>query len=157
MKLNLWHKKISIFVLAGIAYLVGQYFRGVWFLGSSIPNVCGHAEAGGVPFCNSPYLDTLGYPLIVLGQMLALVGIVMLFADERGWRRWLKFSLVYVPIATALTFWMYPTHSLLGAPVPITQGVYLFGYPYVFITLGIVLLSWIQAWRARRNRTSAAR
>ena len=139
--MNLWYKKAFVFVLAGITYLVGQYFRGVWFLGSAVPNVCGHAEAGGVPFCNSPYLDTLGWPLILLGQTLAIVAIILLFANATTFRRWLKFSVFYIPIATVLTFWMYPTYTPLGALVPLSQGVYLFGNLFALITFGIVLWS----------------
>ena len=149
--MNLWHKKISVFVLAGAVYLAGQYFRGVWFLGSIIPNTCGHAEAGGVPFCNSPYLDTLGWPLIVLGQMLAAAAVILLFANAAAFRRFIKFSIFYVPIATALTLWIYPFTFGLGftlhSVIPISAGVGLFGEIYVLITLGIVLYSW---WKERR-------
>ncbi len=137
--MKLWYKKSIVFVLAGISYLIGQYFRGVWFLGSTIPNVCGHAEASGVPFCNSQYLDTLGWPLIVLGQTLAIIGIILLFANAQAFHKWLRFSYWYVPLATLLTFAMYPTTTPLGGVVPITQGVYLFGRIYIIITASIVM------------------
>ena len=155
--MKLWYKKSSLFILAGISYLVGQYFRGVWFLGSSIPNVCGHAEAGGIPFCNSPYSDTFGTPLIVLGQTLAIVALILLLANESAFRKWLHFSYWYVPVATILSFMMYPVHTPLGGEVSISQGVYLFGRPYVLITGGIVILYILKflkrQLRERRLRT----
>ncbi len=154
--MNLWYKKGLIFVVAGISYLVGQYFRGVWFLGSTIPNVCGHAESGGVPFCNSPYLDTLGWPLIILGQVLAVVALIMLFANATIFRTWLKFSLYYIPIAALLTFWMYPTTTPLGGVVPVSQGVIVFGWLYAILTFLIVLIQFIRHYRrSGGSRTSS--
>ncbi|MDE2079300.1 MAG: DUF202 domain-containing protein [Patescibacteria group bacterium] len=132
-------KKISVFIVAGIVYLIGQYFRGVWFLGSFIPNTCGHAEAGGIPFCNSPYLDTFGWPLIIIGEFLAAIGVILLFANERGFRAWLKFSLFYVPIAAALVLWIYPIHTFLGGVATYSVGVTNAGWLYVIITVIIVL------------------
>ncbi|MHB8913433.1 MAG: hypothetical protein ACYC4I_00250 [Minisyncoccota bacterium] len=98
-------------------------------------------------FCNSPYVGTLGFPLIDLGQMLAVVALILLFANAATFRKWLKFSLFYIPIATALTLWMYPTRTPLGGTVPISQGVYLFGYLFIIITLGIVLWNLFTARR----------
>ena len=138
--MNLWYKKSFVFVVAGITHLVGQYFRGVWFLGGVIPNVCGHAEFGGVPFCNSPYLDTLGWPLIDLGQMLAVVALILLFANAATFRKWLKFSLFYIPVVIILDLLIYPIRfSPLSPELTYSQGVYPFGNLFVIVTLGIVL------------------
>ncbi|MHB8860627.1 MAG: hypothetical protein ACYC48_02735 [Minisyncoccota bacterium] len=138
--MNLWYKKSSIFVIAGVVYLVGQYFRGVWFLGSMIPNVCGDARFGGVVFCNSPYLDTLGWPLIDLGQMLAVVALILLFANAATFRKWLKFSLFYIPIVVVLDLLIYPIRFFSLSPeLTYSQGVYPFGDLFIIITLGIVL------------------
>ncbi len=143
--MNVWYKKSFVFVVAGVVYLMGQYFRGVWFLGSGIPNVCGNAEFGGVPFCNSPYLDTLGWPLIILGQVLAVVAVILLFANTDTFRKWFKFSLFYIPITTALALWMYPAHTPLGGVVPISQGAYLFGNLFIIATLIIVVRGFFMA------------
>lgn len=131
-------KRLGVLIVAGIVYLVGQYFRGVWFLGSAFPNVCGNASADGVPFCNSLYLDTFGWPLITAGQFLAVIGIVLLFATESTWRKWLKFSLFYVPISAALIFWIYPI-NLFGLITQYEAGVDRAGWLYLIITVIMVL------------------
>jgi hypothetical protein len=149
--MNLWYKKISVFAVAGVVYLVGQYYRGVWFLGSNIPNVCGHAEAGGVPFCNSPYLETLGWPLILLGQILAIVALIMLFTNAAIFRRWLKFSAWFVPIAALIVIFVFPVPMPLGAELSREGAVRLFGGLYVIITAAIILFSWFKVWLKNRK------
>lgn len=138
--MNLWYKKISVFAAAGVVYLVGQYFRGVWF-NPAWPSACQEIHSGSMVYCNSPYLDTLGWPLIDLGQMLAIVAIILLFANAATFRKWLKFSLFYIPIAVGLVYLIYPINIGLGflsQPTPRSQGVYPFGSLFVIITLGIV-------------------
>lgn len=147
--MNLRYKKTLVFVLAGIVYLTGQYSRGVWFLGSVIPNVCGKAEFGGIAFCNSPYLDTLGWPLIDLGQMLALIAVILLAANARTFRAWLTFSAFYIPAAVVLDLMIYPVRFFpLSPELTYSQGVYPFGWLYVLVTAGIVLWHLIVARRS---------
>ena len=146
--MNIWYKKISVFILAGIIYLAGQYFRGVWFLGSVIPNVCGHAEFGGVPFCNSPYVSTLGWPLIDLGQMLAFIAIILIAANATTFHKWLKFSAYYIPIVAVLDLLIYPFRIFPGQPLATySQGVYPFGWLYVILTFIIVVWGLITSRR----------
>ena len=139
--MSLRFKKALVFVVAGLAYLAGQYFRGVWFLGSVVPNVCGYAMSDGVRFCNSPYLNTLGWPLIMLGQMLALVALVLLFADARSFRRWLRFSRVYVPIAAVIIVLVFPVPMPLGLELPRVGAIRFFGVLYALVAAGIILWS----------------
>ncbi len=148
--MNLWYKKGLIFVVAGISYLIGQYFRGVWFLGSTIPNVCGHAESGGVPFCNSPYLDTLGWPLIILGQVLAVVALIMLFANARAWHTWLKFSYWFIPITALIVIFVFPIPMQLGSELPRFGAITVFGELYAIITFLIVLIQFIRQYRSKK-------
>lgn len=134
--MNLWYKKSIVFVLAGISYAVGQYLRGEWFQHIFF-SICRYSVDSWGVFCNSPYL-TQGFTLILLGQTLAIVALLLLFANTQTFHKWWRFSYWYLPIATLLTFSMYPTTTLLGGVVPITQGVRLFGEPYVIITAYIV-------------------
>lgn len=149
--MNLWYKKSSLFVLAGVSYVVGQYFRGVWFQHFSI-NTCRYAVDSWGTFCNSPYLSQ-GYAFILLGEYLAIIAIIMLFTNAVIFHRWLRFSLYYVPIAVVLTFWMYPTTTPLGGVVPISQGVRLFGWLYIIITVAIIFVSWVRVWMKGRTST----
>lgn len=151
--MNLWYKKGLLFLTAGIAYLLGQYFRGVWFLGSGLPSVCGHAFSSGVQFCNSQYIDTLGWPLITLGEMLALVGLVVLFANARGFRSWLQFSYVYVPLIALIVIFVFPLPlAPLAPPAPRWGAVRAFGVLYALITAGIVLYARLRAPRSATTR-----
>lgn len=134
-----WYKKFSVFVVAAITYLVGQYFRGSWLADQNIRTFCHSYTENGKLYCNSPYLDTLGWPLITLGEFLAVIGIVLLFANERALHRWFKFSLFYVPIATILVLWIYPLTAPLGAIAGYDVGVNNAGWLYLFATLYIVL------------------
>ncbi len=137
--MKLWIKKLLIFVIAGFVYTFGQYFRGVWFLNSGLPNTCGHAIFNGIPFCDSPYLDTLGWPLITLGEVLAVVAVIMLFANERGLRKWFRFSLVYLPLAAVLSIYLSSLRLPLGPTIQLWGPVRFFGIIYALVTAGIVL------------------
>ena len=149
--MKLTYKKVSLFAIAGVAYLVGQYFRGVWFLGSAIPNVCGHAEAGGIPFCNSPFIDTLGWPLIILGQSLAIAAIILVFANARAWHAWVRFSIWFVPISALVIISVFPVPFVPGFELSRANATYLFGNLYAIITALIVGISWIRIWFKRRS------
>lgn len=144
-----WTKKASIFIAAALAYLVGQYFRGVWLAGAAIRPFCRSYLENGRIYCNSPYYDTWGLPLIVLGKFLGAIGLVLLFANERGWRAWLKFSAFYIPIATALILWIYPYRFslfMLGdQTVEYASGVSRAGWLYLFATIGIVIWTRIRS------------
>lgn len=145
--MKLWHKKSLVFVSAGLVYLAGQYFRGAWFE-NFIINTCRESIDAFGTFCNSSYSANLGWPLITLGKMLAVVWLILLLADERTFKKWARFSLWYIPAALVLSYLIYPIRFFPGAPVlPVTYGVYPFGYLYIAATLGIVLWG---RWRARK-------
>lgn len=140
--MNLWLKKISLLPFAGIIYLLGQYLRGLWFQHLAVfdyfLNPCRYSVDGAGVFCNSPYLET-GFTLIAAGEMLAIVGIIILFANERGWRAWLKFSYFFVPIAAFIVIFLSPMPLFPIVP-PVSREVVTFvlGYVYILITLVIV-------------------
>ncbi len=135
----------GVFITAAVVYLIGQYYRGVWFLGTSLSSVCGYAEFDGTRFCNSPYINTLGYPLIAAGEFLTVVAVVLLFAGERGFRAWLKLSEWYLPLAIIGTYLLSqvsinPIGLMASYPAAnYTFEAQLFGFIYVVLTIGAVL------------------
>ncbi len=139
--MSLRFKKTLVFVIAGLAYLAGQYFRGVWFLSTGIQSFCQPYLENGKTYCNSPYLNTLGWPLIMLGQMLALLALVLLFADARSFRRWLRFSRVYVPIAAVIIVLVFPVPMPLGLELSRVGAIRFFGVLYAAVAAGIILWS----------------
>ncbi|OGG48490.1 hypothetical protein A3G63_01495 [Candidatus Kaiserbacteria bacterium RIFCSPLOWO2_12_FULL_52_8] len=151
----LWYKKITVFIAAGVVYLIGQYFRGMWFVDTNFPNICRSYIQSGKTYCNSPYLDTLGWPLIDLGQMLGVVAIILLAANAETFRKWVKFSLYYIPIVVLLDILIYPSINIgLGflsgyQPTNYFLGVYPFGKLYVILTLGIVVWGLFTSHRKR--------
>lgn len=147
--MNLWYKKISLFVIAGVVYLVGQYFRGVWFQHFFI-NPCRYSTDNWGVFCNSPYVETFGFPLIALGQMLAIIAVILLFANASAFRSWLKFSAFYIPIAVILDFLIYPIRfSSLSPELTYSQGVYPFGWLFVIISLFIIIYRALRSARTK--------
>ncbi len=138
--MSLQYKKVLIFIIAGLTYLAGQYFRGVWFADFTWPLPCHRVFFGATSYCDPQYLDTLGFPLIALGQMLFIVAFVLLLTDAKTFHKWLKFSAFYVPIAVLLDLWIYPIRFVPNTPIlTYSQGVYPFGWLYVILTLGVVL------------------
>lgn len=142
--MNTWIKKLSVLVSAGVVYIAGQYFLGNWLMGTKLDFICHPYVSNGRTYCHSLYLDT-GLALIAAGEALAIVGVILLFANAAGLRRWLWFSLFYLPLAAITVIWFTPTAPCLvmcGTPAPdYTNMVWNFGYPYIFITLCIVLYS----------------
>jgi len=148
--MNLWYKKASVFVVAGVVYLAGQYFRGAWFVSNNLQSFCRPLIENGKTYCNSPFLNE-GLALIDLGQMLVIVAVILLFANATTFRKWLKFSIFYIPIVIVLDYLIYPISFMpSSAPATYSQGVYPFGWLYVFITLGIVIWKY---FATRRNQS----
>ena len=127
------------FLLVAGVYLLGQYLRGVWFLGSFVPNLCGNANVGGVPFCNSPYLDA-GWALIVFGEYLFVTALLVFFANQQGWRIWLRVSAFLIPIAGLTTFIWFPQPFIAETVIDQTAVAGFFGMLYLVITGLIVLI-----------------
>ena len=150
--MTLWYKRLLVLVAGGVVYLAGQYFRGVW-ISPSWPLPCNEIHSGSTVYCNALYLDTLGWPLIALGQMLAAIWFILLLADEKTLRTWCKFSDFYIPIAVLLSFAIYPIRFFPNAELlPVSYGVYPFGSLYILLTLIIVLWS---RWQAHKTLHSA--
>ena len=80
---------------------------------------------------------------------MAIVGVIILFANEKGFRKWLQFSYWYVPLAVLFAIFIVPT-SLLGlleaGPGNRLISVWFVGAIYILATLGIVI------WNAIKNR-----
>lgn len=150
--MNTWIKKFVPFIAAGIVYLAGQYFRGPWFKDFSFSICHKGIDAQGV-FCDSLYIN-LGLALIAAAEVLAIVSIILLFANQAGFRRWFKFSLWYIPVAAVLVIWFTPT-SLIALPGPgtpdYTNFTWILGYLYILITVVITLWSW---WRTGREASA---
>jgi len=141
--MKLEYKKGLVFILAGAVYLSGQFFRGVWF-NPSWPFPCQEIRYENVVYCHAPYMSTLGWPLINLGIMLALVAVLLLWTSADTFRNWLRFSAVYIPIVIALDLLIFPVSLgsglfMGGGTLGYEQGAYPFGRLFVFATLLIVL------------------
>ncbi|HEY4523066.1 MAG TPA: hypothetical protein VJK73_01705 [Candidatus Paceibacterota bacterium] len=148
--MSLSYKKSLVIIVAGLVYLAGQYFRGAWFPHLTWPFPCHEITFGTSTYCDAAYLETLGWPLITLGQMLAIVWFLIWLANERTYRLWLKVSAVYIPTAVILSFLIYPIRFAPGTPIsPVSYGIYPFGALYILITLVVVLIGW---WRGRRAK-----
>lgn len=137
-------EKLSIMLVAGLLYIGGQYFRGVWFMNFPI-NVCGHASDSNGAFCNSPFLDTLGWPLIEVGTILFFVSLIVLMSNNSGFMRWKKFSYFAIPAAIVLFFIAcvaFPKGALFF--IDRTKIIDFIGYWfYLPLTALIVLVSWL--------------
>lgn len=145
--------RTSSYVLlsAGVLYLVGQYFQGDW--PQHFPVLCLYKESAQGAYCNWPYLD-IGLSFIAAGEIFFIVGIILLFANEVGLRRWWRVSRWYVPIATAfiaiagpLNF--SPLGLLNGGSGDYATGVWILGLIYIIITLVVVIKGRLAAGRLR--------
>jgi len=149
--MNLWYKKSIVFVLAGISYLVGQYFRGVWWPMITWPFPCQEIHSGSIIYCNSPYLDTFGWPLITLGSMLAIVAVILLIANERAWHTFLRFSYWYVPSIAIIVIFVFPISMPLGTFLSRERAIYNFVELYAIITFIIVGWNFLTAKERERK------
>ncbi|HEC93813.1 MAG TPA: hypothetical protein ENI56_00330 [Candidatus Kaiserbacteria bacterium] len=137
--MTLWYKKSVIFILAGISYIVGQYLRGVWF-NPSWPFPCQEIHSGSVIYCNAPYLAQ-GFALITLGETLAIVALILLFANARAFHKWLKFSYWYVSLSALFVIYMTPLPLVpLASPLSSERAIYDLGVVWQYITAGIVIV-----------------
>ena len=135
--MTLTYKKILVFVLAGITYCAGFFFSNPARFG-----FCSGLESGSY-ICRFPGAVNIGWPLIDLGQMLAIIAIILLLANAETFHKWLKVSAFYIPTAVLLAYWIYPLRFPPGPGVPVSQAVYPFGWLFVLITASIVLVSWM--------------
>ena len=142
---NLRIKKFLVFATAAIVYLAGQYLRGYWWPMTTWPFHCYTVFSGTASYCDRVYLGVWGWSLIAAAQMLVIIGIIMLFANRAGWRKWLKFSLFYVPIAVLIAAFAAPfSIAVVGGEQRQTDPegwARILGVLYIFMTLGIILWS----------------
>jgi hypothetical protein len=140
MNRNFLFKKGSIFLLAGVFYFFGQYLRGEWFVNTKIDFLCHPYIENGKTYCHSIYLNQ-SFSLIAIGEIFAIIGIILLFANERGFRSWFFMSLWFVPLAALAIIFVTPLLILpINAHASYDGMVWLFGYIYIFITLILVSL-----------------
>ena len=136
--MKMWTKKISFLITAGVVYLLGEFLSGVWLFAS----FCQPYAENGKIYCNSPYLD-IGFAFIAVGQVLAIVGIILLFANTDGFRAWWRFSRWYVPIAAIIIIFFTPvalfSSLMLSSVIPRDRAVYDFGAIYILVTLILVI------------------
>ena len=141
--MNNFRNKISVFGFAGVLYLVGR------FLGE--PQIFGFCKMR--PYqsdlCLADTAVNIGWPLIAAGEIFAIVGIILLLANERGVRAWWRVSRWFVPTATLLAIVLPITFSLpVTGYISRESVVWLLGYLYILLTLAIVLWSW---WKGRNR------
>ncbi len=132
-----WKPKTFFLASAGIVYLLGQYLSGTWtWARFCLP----YAENGKI-YCNSPYLDT-GMILIAAGEVLAIAGVILLFANEKGVRAWWHMSRWFLPIAALITILLpvsSPLGIFLGRSPNYTATIWLLGFIYALATLVLVI------------------
>jgi len=146
MKLAL--KKVLVFLVSGTVYFIGQYLRGYWFPLVTWPLHCYLIHSGVETYCNPQYLN-IGFALITLGQWLALVALILLFSNESGFRRWLKFSYFYVPILLIIVFVIFPIPLPVDTRISSESAARVFTILYAIITAGIVAYSWLRRPKAK--------
>ena len=128
-------QKLSILISAGVVYLFGQYFRGNWI--ENFPFLCLYKESPTGTYCNWPYFDT-GLILIAAGEILAIAGLMLLFANKEGLRKWRWMSLIYLPLSALVVANTHQTGGWISfspSPEHVTR---LLGYFYLLLTFAIV-------------------
>lgn len=126
--MKFWMQRLPIFLVAGVVYGLGEWY---W-----------HSRS-------TTAMLNFGQPLIAAGQILAIVGIILLAANQRALHKWLWFSLVYIPLGALFVVASYPVSgAIFDFSSPPVHNTWLVGYLYILITLIIVLHGW---WRGRRG------
>ncbi len=137
-----WIQKILVLIGAGVVYVVGQYFRGYWWPDLTWPFSCSKVVSGAVTYCDSYIRDPLqlAWPLIAAGEIFAIVGVILLFANVSGLRAWWKLSIWYVPIVALFLAFAAPLPLFpVVAPMSRESLVWIFGVVYIVLSLGAVL------------------
>lgn len=152
--MKIWILKIGVLLSAGVVYLVGQYFRGNWWPNFTWPYQCNKVVFGNTSYCDPVFMESLGFPLIAAGQILAIAGLILLFANKEGLRKWLWMSAVYLSLGAIIVL-NIPTESHAWA-ISLTpsreHATWLLGYLYILTTLVIVAYT---RYAARKKPLSA--
>lgn len=143
-------QKSLVLLGAVILYVLGQYFRGYWWPNFTWPFRCAHVISGATLYCN-PYVRDplrLAWPLIAAGEILAIVSLIVLFADRGGFRKWGWMSLVYLPVSTIIVGSIGPHPATwVTAYVSPEHATWLLGYGYILLTLAVVAGTRFAAWK----------
>lgn len=90
--------------------------------------------------CLADAAINVGWPLIAAGEVFAIVGVILLFANASGLRAWWKLSIWYVPIVTLFVIFAAPLPLFpVVAPLSRESVTWFFGFPYIVLSLGAVL------------------
>ncbi|MBI3572242.1 hypothetical protein HY091_01765 [Candidatus Kaiserbacteria bacterium] len=125
--------KLSLLLIAAVFYFVGTFFA------NPLPyGLCRGADNVSW-ICQVDTGVNVGLPLLSIGEWLALVAAVLFFASETEFKRWLKFSYYFVPIAAALLVFVFPIPMPVGTELSREGAARLLGIIYSVVTLAIVL------------------
>ncbi|HEX8947030.1 MAG TPA: hypothetical protein VF829_02345 [Candidatus Paceibacterota bacterium] len=139
--MKIWKQKVSFLVTAGFVYLLGEYLRGQWFLNTKLDRLCHPYWENGSLYCHSPY-QGLGFVFIAAGEVLAIAGVILLLANEKGVRAWWRMSRWFLPVAALITIFLpvsSPLGIFLGRSPNYTATIWLLGFIYILTTLVLVI------------------
>jgi hypothetical protein len=142
-------RKTSLLVTAGAVYLLGQYLRGQWLLNTKLDFMCHPYVENGKIYCHSLY-QNIGFVFMAAGQVLAIAGIILLFANAKAITACWRFSRWYLPISIILIIYLAQNFSVpvRGLVAPQTWIV-LFGSIYIICVLCMVIWHFFHALRAK--------
>ena len=135
--MKFWIQKLLVLFFAGVIYSIGEFLRGDWFVNTKLGFLCNPYMENGRVYCHSLYLDT-GLVLIAAGEILALVGLMLLFANREGLRKWWWTSLVYVPLSALIVANTHQTGGWISFTPSPEHVTWLLGYGYLLLTFAIV-------------------
>ena len=142
-----WIQKFLAFFIAGVMYIIGEFF--------SNPQSFGYCQTR--PDRNSLCLANtainIGWPLIAAGEILALVGLILLFANQEGLRKWWWTSLVYVPLSALIVANTHQTGGWISFSPSPEHVTWLLGYGYLLLTFAIVAGTRYVARRPMNNHS----
>lgn len=143
-------QKSSVLLFAAAIYMLGEFFRGDWFVNTRFGFFCNSYIENGKVYCHSPYLDT-GLILIAAGEILAIAGLMLLFANKEGLRKWRWMSLVYLPLSALIVANTHQTGGWISFSPSPEHVTWLLGYFYLLLTFAIVVGT---RYVARRSHTA---
>ena len=140
-----WIQKSLVFLVAFILYTTGQFL--------SDPQSFGYCQTR--PYtsniCLAETAINTGWPLIAAGEIFAIAGLMLLFANKEGLRKWWWTSLVYVPLSALVVANTHQTGGWISFSPSPEHVTWLFGYFYLLLTFAIVAGTRYVAYRSRSN------
>jgi|GEM_PF-6240300 len=133
-------QKLAILVGASVFYIIGQYFRGYWWPNFTWPFPCKEIVSGNISYCDPFYLNSIGWPLIAAGEIFAIVGVMLLFANAAGFRAWRTVSVWFIPVAALFVIFAAPFPLFpVVAPISREHITWFFGCIYIVLSFGALL------------------